>query len=76
MSPIPDPYLTTLLKLRGEFIELDGDPKEFDDLFRATNDLTFSQTRLCRRIFQQTCDLWYAGVKMEQISSIAAILVD
>ena len=76
MSSIPDPYLATLLKLRSEFIDLDGDPAKFDYLFSAASDLTFSQTSLCRRIFQQTCDLWDAGITVEKISWVVAILAD
>ena len=76
MLPIPDLYLATFLKLRSEFIDLDGDPAEFDDLFNAGSNLTFSQTTLLRRIFQQIFELWSTGVMIEDISFVLDTLVD
>lgn len=76
MPSIPNPYLATLLKLRFEFIDLDGDPAEFNELLNVTSDLTLSQINICRRIFQQTFDLWSTGVKMEDIYFLLAVLVD
>jgi len=74
MPSIPDPYLATFLGLRSGFIDLDGDPAEFDDLFSTASDLTLSQNILCRRIFRRTFDLWSEGVMTEDISRIVATL--
>jgi hypothetical protein len=76
MSSISGPYFATLLELRCEFIDGDGDPAEFEELFSAANSLTSSQTSLCRKIFQQAYVLWDAGITIEKMSSVVAILAD
>jgi hypothetical protein len=76
MPSIPNSYLATLLNLRSEFIGLDGDTAEFDELFNMNSNLTLSQINICRRIFQQTFDLWSTRGKMEDIYFLLAVLVD
>jgi hypothetical protein len=62
--------------LREEYIEVDGDPAEFDDLVNAEDELTTIQTSLCRRIFQEAYGMNCDGIGLKDILPRIADLVE
>ena len=76
MSSLQNQYLPTLLKLREEYIEVDGNPADFDDLVNAGDELTTTQTSLCRWIFHEAYGMRCDSIGLEVILPRIADLVE